>query len=60
MAQAIVTHRWPDGCEIRVELYAESSYPDAIREVRAQTLGLYRDALAATVEVLTPDESDGK
>ena len=46
MASARITQRWPDGTELTAAVSAESSYPDAIAEIRAQVVSLWREVTA--------------
>ncbi len=42
MAQACISHRWPDGSKTEVEVYADDSFLDVIAQVAHEALLLWR------------------
>lgn len=46
MAKASITYRWATGECLVVEIKADSSYPDALAELEARALSLFKEAWA--------------
>lgn len=46
MAKASVIYRWADGDSVCLEVEADTSYPDALAEVKATVLAMYRDVMS--------------
>lgn len=55
MARVRVTHTWPDGDSLAVEVSVSESYPDAVAEARANAKALWSDVLGVTVDTLAAD-----
>jgi hypothetical protein len=58
MARIKITHEWPDGDRLTVEVSLSESYPDAVAEARANAKALWLDILGVTVETLAGDDDD--
>ena len=56
MARCRITHEWPDGDRLTVEVSVSESYPDAVAEARANARTLWADALGITLEATAGDD----
>jgi hypothetical protein len=56
MARIKISHEWPDGDRLTVEVALSESYPDAVAEARANAKTLWLDILGVTVETLAADD----
>jgi hypothetical protein len=53
-----VSYRFADGDEIECEVYAETSYPDALGDARAEAMRGFREAFGYCVAELTKGEDE--
>lgn len=58
VARVRVTHTWPDGDALAVEVSVSESYPDAVAEARANAKALWSEVLGVTVDTLAAGEDD--
>jgi hypothetical protein len=47
MAEAEITHRWPEGGSVRFVLRSEADHPDAMDMLATRVLRLYREGVPA-------------
>lgn len=50
MASARITQRWADGTEFEVEVYVDTTFPDALNQVAVEANKLWHEALAEDAE----------
>lgn len=60
MARARIVYTWDDGDSLRCEVEADTSYPDALNQAKAECVAMFATALGVSVATLADESKAGE